>query len=94
MNDLRDRVAVITGGASGIGRGVADVLAEEGMKIVLADVEGPALEKAAAEMTATGADVTPVECDVSKAESVVFRRARVIISFLSCSHVLRASTAI
>ena len=70
MNELRDRVAVITGGASGIGRGVADVLAEEGMKIVLADVERPALEKAAAEMADAGADVTPVECDVSKAESV------------------------
>ena len=42
MEDLQGRVAVITGGASGIGRAVADRAAAEGMKIVIADIEeGP-----------------------------------------------------
>ena len=44
MFDFNDRVAVITGGASGIGLGLASKLADEGMKIVLADIESAALE--------------------------------------------------
>ena len=44
MNDFDGRVAVITGGASGIGLGLASKLADEGMKIVLADIETDALE--------------------------------------------------
>ncbi len=87
MNELQDRVAVITGGASGIGRGVADILAEEGMKIVLADVERPALEKAAGEMADAGADVTPVECDVSVAESVAALADRALEAY-GAVHVL------
>ena len=46
MFDFNDRVAVITGGASGIGLGLASKLADEGMKIVLADIESAALERA------------------------------------------------
>ena len=44
MQELRDRVAVVTGGASGVGRALARALLGEGMKLVLADVERPALE--------------------------------------------------
>ena len=44
MFDFNDRVAVITGGASGIGLGLASKLADEGMKIVLADIESGARE--------------------------------------------------
>ena len=54
MRDLRDRVAVVTGGASGIGKALAKALLSEGMKVVLADVEEPALEKAVAELSALG----------------------------------------
>lgn len=65
MHTFHDRVAVITGGASGIGRGMAERFARERMKIVLADVEQPAVEFAAAEMRAAGADVIGIRCDVS-----------------------------
>ncbi|MDQ3292843.1 MAG: SDR family NAD(P)-dependent oxidoreductase, partial [Actinomycetota bacterium] len=46
IEDLAGKVAVITGGASGIGRALADAFAAEGMKLVLADVEAPALDQA------------------------------------------------
>ena len=48
MKDFKDKVAVITGAASGIGRALADHCAREGMKVVLADVEPGALAEAAA----------------------------------------------
>jgi len=65
MKELRDRVAVVTGAASGIGRGIARALAQQGTKIVLADVEPEPLEKVAQEMRSEGARVEPVCCDVS-----------------------------
>ncbi len=54
MEDLRDRVAVVTGGASGIGKALAKALLSEGMKVVLADVEAPALEKTVEELAGLG----------------------------------------
>jgi NAD(P)-dependent dehydrogenase (short-subunit alcohol dehydrogenase family) len=70
MKDFKGRVAVITGGASGLGRAMADRFAREGMRIVLADVEPNALAKAEAEMKAAGAEVIGVRTDVSKAADV------------------------
>ena len=70
MKDFKGKVAVITGGASGIGRALAERFAEEGMKIVIADVEPGALEKAEAEMKADGAEVLAVQTDVSDAAEV------------------------
>ena len=67
MKTFRDRVAVVTGGASGIGRAMAERFAAEGMKIVLADVEEQPLAKAAAEMKSAGAAVLAVRTDVAKA---------------------------
>ena len=46
MEDLEGRVAVITGGASGIGLAMAQRFAAEGMKLVLADIERPVLQRA------------------------------------------------
>jgi NAD(P)-dependent dehydrogenase (short-subunit alcohol dehydrogenase family) len=66
LQDFRDKVAVITGGASGIGRAMADRAVREGMKIVLADVEREPLLKAEAELSERGAQVLAVETDVSK----------------------------
>ena len=50
MQDLNNKVAVVTGGASGIGRAMAERFAAAGMKIVLADIESAALEATAKEM--------------------------------------------
>ena len=70
MNDFRGKVAVITGGASGLGRAMAERFAREGMSIVLADVEPGALAKTEAELKAKGAKVISVRTDVSKAAEV------------------------
>lgn len=64
MNDFTDRVAVITGGASGIGLAVARRLARAGMRLALADVEAAALETAAKTLIAEGAQVLAVPTDV------------------------------
>jgi NAD(P)-dependent dehydrogenase (short-subunit alcohol dehydrogenase family) len=70
MNEFKDKVAVVTGAASGIGRGLADRFAQEGMRVVLADVEQPALDDAAREMEAGGATVLAVRTDVSRPDDV------------------------
>ena len=70
MKQFRDRVAVITGGASGIGFATAERLAAEGMKIVLADIEPGALDAAAKKIEKTGAQVLAVRTDVSQAAEV------------------------
>ncbi|MBE0626702.1 MAG: SDR family oxidoreductase [Burkholderiales bacterium] len=70
MKDFLGKVAVITGGASGLGRAMAERFAREGMSIVLADVEPGALARAEAEMKAAGAKVIGVRTDVSKAADV------------------------
>jgi NAD(P)-dependent dehydrogenase (short-subunit alcohol dehydrogenase family) len=70
MKDFKGKVAVITGAASGIGFGLAERCAREGMKVVLADVEEGALKKAENNIKALGADTLAVRTDVSKAEDV------------------------
>jgi len=65
LPDLRGKVAVVTGGASGIGKGIAACLAAEGMRVVVADIERDALERTAAEL-----GVTALGVDVSDAGSV------------------------
>jgi len=66
MKDYTGKVAVVTGGASGIGWGIAERCAAEGMKVVIADIEGPALQKAARTLQEGGAEVLAVRTDVSK----------------------------
>lgn len=70
MDELTGKVAVVTGAASGIGRSLAGALAAEGMRLVLADIEGGPLEVAAGELRGTGADVFAVTADVSVASDV------------------------
>ena len=68
--DLSERVAVITGGASGIGRALGRRFAAEGVRVVLADVEAGALARTVKELAADGADVTGAHCDVTDPASV------------------------
>ena len=60
MKDVKGKVAVITGAASGIGRGMAESFAAAGMKVVLADVDAARLGDVARELEKTGAEVLPV----------------------------------
>jgi len=70
MQEFHGKVAVITGAASGIGRAIADRFAKEGMKLVLADVETEALDRAVIEIKKGGAEVKGVVTDVSKSDQV------------------------
>lgn len=78
MKELAGKVAVVTGGASGIGRKLAECCAADGMKVVLADIEEGALATAVKEMAAAGADVLGVATDVSKADSVAALAAKTL----------------
>jgi NAD(P)-dependent dehydrogenase (short-subunit alcohol dehydrogenase family) len=71
MDVLAGRVAVVTGGASGIGRAMGERFATEGMRVVLADVEAPALDATVAELQDRGLDVMGVVTDVADYDSVV-----------------------
>ncbi|GAA4543909.1 SDR family NAD(P)-dependent oxidoreductase [Pseudonocardia xishanensis] len=64
MKSLRDKVAVVTGAASGVGLGLAERFAAEGMKVVLADVEEIPLKAAVERLRAGGAEVLGVRTDV------------------------------
>jgi NAD(P)-dependent dehydrogenase (short-subunit alcohol dehydrogenase family) len=68
--ELTGKVAVVTGAASGIGRGLAERFAQEGMKLVLADVQPGRLEVLAEDVRAAGTEVLTAITDVSKAEAV------------------------
>lgn len=81
MKDLKDKVAVITGAASGIGRGLAEYCSQKEMKLVLADVEEKALSLVEVEMKAGGADIISVVTDVSKIEDVQSLTRKTIDSF-------------
>src|SRR5512140_2239446 len=70
MDGFKDRVAVITGGAGGIGMAMARAFAARGARVVLADLDAAALARAVGELTASGADALGVATDVTKLESV------------------------
>jgi len=70
MKQFRERVAVVTGGASGIGFATAERLAAEGMKLVLGDIEPGALDAAVKKLEAGGAQVLGVRTDVSLSADV------------------------
>ncbi len=78
MENLQGKVAVITGGASGIGKAVAAQAAAEGMKVVIADIEEGSLKATARELSADGADILAVATDVADAASVKELRDRTL----------------
>lgn len=70
MQDFAGKTAVVTGAASGMGRAFAERFAREGCKVVLADVEQTALDRAVAELRGQGSTAIGVVTDVMRLESV------------------------
>jgi NAD(P)-dependent dehydrogenase (short-subunit alcohol dehydrogenase family) len=84
MQQFRDRVAVVTGGASGIGKALARQLLAEGARVVIADVEAKALDASVAELAARGGRVSGVPTDVSSYDSVRALAERVYAEHGAC----------
>jgi len=75
------RVVVVTGAASGIGLGLCERFAAEGMRVVMADVEQPALAEASGKLSGQGATVLPVPTDVASADQVAALRDAAVRAF-------------
>ncbi len=87
MKQLREKVAVVTGAASGIGRAMAERFAAEGMRVVLADLDEDSLRQAERELKAAGATVAAKRTDVSRSEDVE-ELAKVTVDTFGAVHVL------
>jgi NAD(P)-dependent dehydrogenase (short-subunit alcohol dehydrogenase family) len=81
MKEFADKVAVVTGAAAGIGRALAERFAGEGMRVVLADVEGDALDLAVKQLEHQGAQVVGVHTDVSSLDDVERLRDETLEAF-------------
>ena len=68
MDRLKDRVIIVTGGAQGIGRAYCEGLAQEGAKVVVADIDGPEAEAVVQALGENGRDALAVVADVSREE--------------------------
>jgi NAD(P)-dependent dehydrogenase (short-subunit alcohol dehydrogenase family) len=87
VEDLNGKVAVITGGGSGIGRALAHAFAAQGMKVVLADVNEVSMRAVEAELAEGGTEVLPVVCDTSL-EPEVHALAQATLERFGAAHVL------
>jgi NAD(P)-dependent dehydrogenase (short-subunit alcohol dehydrogenase family) len=81
MREFEGKTAVVTGAASGIGRGLADLFASAGMNVVLADVEEKALATAVAEIESQGHSAIGVGVDTSSRESITQLAQRAFDAF-------------
>ncbi len=81
MKELAGRIAVVTGGASGIGRALALALARERAKIVLADVDEAGMARVAGEIKAAGGEAVTVRTDVTELASVQALADRAFTAF-------------
>lgn len=81
MQEFRNKVAVITGAASGMGRCIAERCAQEGMKVVLAGINEANLVLVEQELKATGATILSVRTDVSKRADVEALAQRTLDAF-------------
>jgi NAD(P)-dependent dehydrogenase (short-subunit alcohol dehydrogenase family) len=70
VQDFGGKVAVVTGGASGVGRSIAAKLATEGAKVVIADVDTEAIDRTRAELAEAGLAVDSITVDVTSGDSV------------------------
>lgn len=87
MQSFKDKVVVVTGGASGIGKSLARAFLGEGAKVVISDVEQGALDRTASELSAQGGALRAIVTDVSKPDSVNALADAVFEEFGAC-HVL------
>ena len=78
MKELKGKVAVVTGGAGGLGRAMAMHFAREGMHVALADIDQASLDVTAAELRMLGVQAIGIRTDVSKATEVDALAARVV----------------
>ena len=81
MQEFKGKVAVITGAASGIGRGIAERCVREGMKVALADIDEDDLAKAETELKTAGGSVLAVRTDVSKRTDVELLAQKALDAF-------------
>jgi NAD(P)-dependent dehydrogenase (short-subunit alcohol dehydrogenase family) len=75
---FHDQVALIVGGAQGIGKAIGVRLAREGARLVIADIDGKMMKRTAAELAAEGCTVRTIACDVRRSRQVERMVARVI----------------
>lgn len=78
---LKDRTAIVTGAASGIGRGIAVKFAQEGCRVAVSDINIDGARDTASEITRTGGDGIAVECDATNANQVRDSVAEIIGEF-------------
>ncbi len=78
---LKNKVAVITGAASGIGAAIAERCANEGMKVVLADIEEESLISIEKRLKSLGVETLAIVCDVSKEEDIITLSEKTIEAF-------------
>ena len=81
MKSIEGEIALVTGGASGIGRLLALGLAEGGARVVAWDIDGAALARLEAEAAARGLDVSGMACDVSDRREVYAKAKEVLVRF-------------
>jgi NAD(P)-dependent dehydrogenase (short-subunit alcohol dehydrogenase family) len=93
LMSLEGKTAVVTGGATGIGRGLASAFAKEGMNVVLASTNEERLARAAAEVCAQGGSAIGVVCDVADRDAVRALAARSVAEY-GAVHLLCANAAV
>lgn len=81
MEDLKGRIAVVTGAASGIGLAVSERFLAEGMRVVLADIEPGRLDRETRRLAEAGGDVLGVSCDVRDPDDVAALAKRTLSHF-------------